>query len=116
MQPIAMADLAGQFARHADEIVEAVERVLRSGRYVLGEEVAGFEEELAKSLGLPYAVAVSSGTDALLASLMALDVGPGDEVITPAFSFIATAMVIPRDGATPVFVDIEPDTFNVDPE
>jgi dTDP-4-amino-4,6-dideoxygalactose transaminase len=116
MQPIAMADLAGQFARHADEIAEAVERVLRSGRYVLGKEVTGFEDELAKSLGLPHAAAVSSGTDALLASLMAFDIGPGDEVIIPAFSFIATAMVIPRVGATPVFVDIEPNTFNVDPE
>jgi dTDP-4-amino-4,6-dideoxygalactose transaminase len=116
MKPIAMADLAGQFAAHADRILEATERVLRSGGYILGKEVTSFEAELAQSLELPHAVAVSSGTDALLASLMALDIGPGDEVICPAFSFVATAMVIPRVGATPVFVDIQPDTFNVDPQ
>ncbi|MDH3686059.1 MAG: DegT/DnrJ/EryC1/StrS family aminotransferase [Myxococcales bacterium] len=115
-KPIGMADLAAQFSGHADRALEAVERVLRSGGYILGPEVAAFEEELAASLALPQAVAVSSGTDALLAALMALDVGPGDEVICPAFSFIATAMVIPRVGATPVFVDVEPDTFNVDPQ
>jgi dTDP-4-amino-4,6-dideoxygalactose transaminase len=111
-----MADLAAQFAGHADSALVAVERVLRSGRYILGPEVEAFEEELASALGLPEAVAVSSGTDALLASLMALDVGPGDEVVCPAFSFIATAMVVPRVGATPVFVDVEPDTLNVDPQ
>lgn len=115
-EPIGMADLAAQFTGHADRALEAVERVLRSGRYILGPEVSAFEEELAASLALPHAVAVSSGTDALLASLMALGVGPGDEVICPAFSFIATAMVIPRVGATPVFVDVEPDTLNVDPQ
>lgn len=115
-KPIGMADLAAQFSGHADLALEAVERVLRSGGYILGPEVSAFEEELAASLAVPHAVAVSSGTDALLAALMAMGVGPGDEVICPAFSFIATGMVIPRVGATPVFVDVEPDSFNVDPE
>ncbi len=94
--------------------MEAVERVLRSGRYILGEEVEAFEQEVAQRLDVEHALGVSSGTDALLVSLMALELGPGDEVITTAFSFVSTVECILRVGATPVFVDVDPATFNLD--
>ena len=105
-------------AMHADLLTEmnaAVHRVLTSGRYALGPEGARLEAAMAERVGAMAAVAVSSGTDALLAALMALGVGPGDRVITTAFSFVASAASVYRLGAVPVFIDIDPVTFNLDP-
>jgi dTDP-4-amino-4,6-dideoxygalactose transaminase len=92
----------------------AFSRVLRSQRFVLGDEVDGFERACAEALRVPHAIGVSSGTDALLASLMALGVGPGDEVVCPAYSFFATAGSIARLGAMPIFADVDRATLNVD--
>lgn len=94
----------------------AVVEVVRSGQYVLGTTVEHFEQELAENLGCRHVVAMSSGTDALLAPLMALDIAPGDEVVLPTYSFFATAGVVARLGARPVFIDIEPTHWNLDPE
>ncbi len=99
----------------ARELEEAAARVIASGRYVLGAEVEAFEHEIARFLGVAHAVGVSSGTDALIVSLMALGIGAGDEVIVPAFGFVATPEAVVRVGATPVFVDIEPTSFHLDP-
>lgn len=106
-------DLKRNYARVEGEIKEAVERVLASQHFILGSEVASFEEEVGKYLDLPYAVTCASGTDALILALMAAGVGPGDEVITTPFSFFATVSSITRCGARPVFADVEPDTFNI---
>jgi dTDP-4-amino-4,6-dideoxygalactose transaminase len=108
-------DLAAQHAAMREELMQAVERVLTSGRYILGPEVDALERELAAYTGARYAIACASGTDALLLALMALDVGAGDEVITSPFTFVATAEVIHRLGARPVFVDIDPRTYGLDP-
>jgi dTDP-4-amino-4,6-dideoxygalactose transaminase len=113
--PITMVDLRGQHAALKQEILQAMAQVLDSGRYILGPNVEAFEREAAAYLGAREAVAVASGTDALYLSLVAAGIGAGDEVITTPFSFIATATAIRFAGARPVFVDIDPVTYNIDP-
>ena len=113
--PIPMLDLVAQFQTIQHELRPAIEDVLRSGKFILGPQVEAFEQEIAKTCGVLHAVGVASGTDALLLALHAAGVGASDEVIVPAFSYIATADVVTLLGATPVFCDILPDTFNLDP-
>jgi dTDP-4-amino-4,6-dideoxygalactose transaminase len=113
---VPLLDLKGQYRSIRGQIDEAIARVVESQWFILGPEVSGLEEEVAAYTGAAYGVGMSSGTDALLAALMALDVGPGDEVIVPAYTFFATAGVVARLGARPVFVDIDPVTFNLLPD
>jgi dTDP-4-amino-4,6-dideoxygalactose transaminase len=113
---VPLLDLDAQYRPLRDEILAAMTRVCDSQRFIMGAEVEALERELAVCLDVREAIAVSSGTDALLAVLMALGVGPGDEVITSTYSFFATAGCISRLGATPVLVDIDPVTCNLDPE
>jgi len=112
---IKFLDLTFQYKSIKKEIDAAIKRVLESGHFIGGEEVENFEKEIAKFCGVKYAISVNSGTDALFLSLKALGIGPGDEVITTPFTFIATAGVIANCGANSVFIDIEPKTFNIDP-
>ena len=112
---VPLLDLAAQAKSVEAQVKQAVLAVLDSQRYILGPEVEALEAELATFNGVRYGIAVRNGSDALLLSLMALGIGPGDEVIVPTFTFFATAGSIARVGARPVFVDILPDTFNVDP-
>ncbi|HLG17489.1 MAG TPA: DegT/DnrJ/EryC1/StrS family aminotransferase [Blastocatellia bacterium] len=110
-----MVDLRAQYARIKPDIDAAIQRVLNNASFILGEEVAAFECAFASTAGASAAVGVASGTAALHLALTAIRVGPGDEVITSAHTFIATAEAISRTGARPVFVDIDPHTFNIDP-
>ncbi|HTJ56291.1 MAG TPA: DegT/DnrJ/EryC1/StrS family aminotransferase [Devosiaceae bacterium] len=112
---IPFLDLKAQYRSVKPEIEPAVLGVLESGQYVLGEEVAAFEREFAAYCGTRHAIAVNTGTSALHLALLAAGVGPGDEVITTPFTFVATAAAIRYAGARPVFVDIDPITFNIDP-
>ncbi|HPC83396.1 MAG TPA: DegT/DnrJ/EryC1/StrS family aminotransferase [Thermoanaerobaculaceae bacterium] len=114
--PVPLFDLTRQWQDIQDDVRAAVERVFASQQFILGPEVAAFEKECAAYLGVKRAIGVTSGTDALLASLMCLGIGPGDEVITTPFTFFASAGVIWRLRARPVFVDIDPRDFNMDPE
>jgi dTDP-4-amino-4,6-dideoxygalactose transaminase len=111
--PVPMTDLTTQYSSMKDEIDEAISRVIKSGRYILGPEVEGLEKELADYCGTKYCIGVASGTDALIISALSCGVKPGDEVITTPFTFIATAEAISHCGATPVFVDIDPQTYNI---
>lgn len=108
-------DLTAQYQSIQEQVQEALERVFRRGWFILGEEVAAFEEEFASYLGIPYAVGVGSGTEALHLALRALGIGPGDEVITAPNAGVPTAAAIAAAGARPVFVDIHPDSYNLDP-
>jgi len=108
-------DLKSQQALIREQIDTAIAKVLDHGRYILGPEVGELEQQLSQFCGAKHCLGVSSGTDALLIALMALDVGPGDEVITVPYTWISTAEVISLLGATPVFVDVEADTWNLDP-
>jgi dTDP-4-amino-4,6-dideoxygalactose transaminase len=111
-----MCDVLAQYRGLQDEIDAAVLRVIRSGQAILGPEVSSFEDEAAAYCGAAHAIGCASGTDALLLALHGLDIGPGDEVILPPFTFFATVGMVVRAGATPVFADIDPLTFNIDPE
>lgn len=113
--PVPLLDLEAQNLPLLSKYQAAFERVMRTGQFILGPEVDRFEKELCQTFGYKHAIGVSSGTDALLLAFMALGIGPGDEVITTAFSFFATGGCVSRVGARPVFVDIDPVSFNIDP-
>ena len=112
---IHMVDVVGQYRKIKPQVDEAIDAVLGSGQFILGKEVGELECDIAGYLGVSYAVGCASGTDALQIAMMALGIGPGDEVITTPFTFVATAETIALLGAKPVYVDIDPGTFNIDP-
>lgn len=113
---IPLVDVKAQYAPFIPELKERLAEVLESGRFIFGPEVEAFERESAAYLGVPHAIGVANGTDALVLALEAMGVGRGDEVICPAFTFYATAEAIARVGATPVFADIDPGTLNLEPQ
>lgn len=113
--PIPFIDLQAQRQRLGQPLEDAILKVVRSGAYIMGPEVAAFEAAMAEFGQAPYVLSCASGTDALILPLMAFGVGPGDAVFCPSFTFAATAEVMPLVGASPVFVDIDPDTYNLDP-
>jgi len=112
--PVPLLDVNAQNHPLEIEFTEAFQRVFKSGQFIMGGEIATLEEELCVLTGARHALGVSSGTDAILLALMALEIGPGDEVLVPTFTFFATAGCVSRSGATPVFVDADPVTFNMD--
>lgn len=112
---IPLLDLRAQFALICDEICAAIDDVIASQQFVLGPQVAALEQEMARYCGRRFGIGVGSGTDALMLALAVHGIGPGDDVIVPAFSFVATAGAVSAVGARPVFADIEPGTFNLDP-
>src|SRR5680860_785025 len=112
---IPFIDLAAQQARIKDRIDAGIAGVLAHGQYILGPEVAELEDRLATYTGADHCISCANGTDALQIALMALDVGPGDEVITPGFTYIATAETVALLGAKVVYVDIDPASYNIDP-
>lgn len=113
---VPLLDLRAQIQAVESELRAAVEGVIASGIFILGPEAVALESEIAVLSGAAHGVGVSNGSDALVAALLALEVGPGDEVIVPTFTFFATAGSVSRIGAKPVFVDVQPDTFNIDPD
>jgi len=113
---IPILDLRPEIERHWDEFIKAIEEVLKSAQFIMGPNVKAFEEEVASYLGVKHAVGVNSGTDALLIAVKAAGIGPGDEVITTPFTFFATAEAVSQVGATPVFVDVNERTYNIDPK
>jgi dTDP-4-amino-4,6-dideoxygalactose transaminase len=115
-QQIPLIDVKAQYAPLIPQIRQAIDEVLEVGQFVFGPNVSAFEEEAARYLGVRETIGVGNGTDAIVLVLNALEIGPGDEVICPAFTFFATAEAIARVGATPVFADIDPHTLNLDPE
>jgi dTDP-4-amino-4,6-dideoxygalactose transaminase len=114
--PVPLVDVRAQYERLIPQLLARFEEVLESGTLILGPNVKAFEQEAAAYLGVPQTVGVANGTDALVLVLEALEIGAGDEVVCPSFTFYATAEAIIRTGATPVFADIDPVTLNVDPE
>ncbi len=115
MTNVPLLDLKAQFEQIRAEVMPLIESVCASQQFILGEHVRGFEEELSRYCGTPFGIGVSSGTDALLLALMALEIGTGDAVVTSPFTFFATAGTIARSGARPVFCDIDTRTFNISP-
>jgi dTDP-4-amino-4,6-dideoxygalactose transaminase len=115
MKPVPLLDLKAQFAPLRDRINEAVQRVIDSQYFVLGPDVEALEKDVEQFTGATHAIGCASGTDALILALAAIDVGPGDEVLTTPFSFFSTASCAYKVGARPAFVDIDPVTFNIDP-
>jgi len=113
---IPLVDVKAQYAPLVPELERAFAQILDAGAFILGPNVKGFEREAAAYLGVNQTIGVANGTDALVLVLDALEIGPGDEVICPAFTFYATAEAIARRGATPVFADVDPATYNLDPE
>ena len=106
-------DLKSQQALIKEKIDKNIQRVLEHGKYILGPEVDELEEKLADYVGVKYCITCANGTDALQIALMSLNVGPGDEVITPGFTYIATAETVALLGAKPIFVDVDPKTYNL---
>jgi dTDP-4-amino-4,6-dideoxygalactose transaminase len=112
---VPLLDLKAQYATIKDEIRPAIDAVLESQHFIMGPQVKGLEEKIAAYTSCKHAIGCASGSDALLLSLMAMDIGPGDAVITTPYTFFATAGAVARLGATTIFVDIDPKTYNIDP-